>query len=192
MKTLLAFIAVAVVSGPAAAYAQWTVKPFAGVNFGAQHGFVDLDDAAGRLQPTFGGAVGWESSGAWAVEAELATSPKFLKGDSGVVETGRVDTFFANASWRLRAPDSRLRPYVAAGFGAARVSVKDVLGAFTSTSTLAAVNVGGGVIVGTGTRMRLIGDARYVRSQYGDARSAGLGEEYVAYWRATGGVQFRF
>src|ERR671913_1954929 len=103
MSRLLIVIVVLLVSAPASA--QWTLKPFAGVNFGARHGFVDLDDAARHVQPTFGGAVGWESSGAWVVEAELATSPKFLKGDSGVVETGRVDTFFANASWRLRAPD---------------------------------------------------------------------------------------
>ena len=192
MARIPVVIVALIVSAPAAAYAQGTVKPFAGVNFGARHGFIDLDAAAGRVQPTFGGAVGWESSGAWTVEAELATAPKFLKGDSGVVETGRVDTFFANASWRLRTPASRLRPYVAAGFGAARVTVKDVLGAFNSTSTLAAANIGGGIIVGTSTGMRLIGDARYVRSRYGDARAAGLGEEFVAYWRATGGVLFRF
>lgn len=192
MARILIVIVALIVWAPATAYAQWTLKPFAGVNFGAQHGFVDLDDAAGRVQPTFGGAVGWESSGAWAVEAELATSPKFLKGDSGVVETGRVHTFFANANWRLRAPASRLRPYVAGGLGAARVTVKDVLGAFTSTSTLGAVNIGGGVIVGASRRMRVIADARYVRSRYGDAGAAGLGEEYVAYWRATGGVLFRF
>jgi hypothetical protein len=191
LKTAVVVVVVTICTPPDAA-AQWTLTPFAGVNLGAQHSFVDLDDAAGSVQPTFGGAVGWESSRAWAVEAEVATSPKFLKGDSGVVETGRVDTFFANANWRLRAPASRLRPYVAAGLGAARVTVKDVLGAFTSTSTLAAVNIGGGIIVGTSTRMRLIGDARYVRSRYGDARAAGLGEEYVAYWRATGGVRFRF
>ena len=192
MARILVVIALLIVSRPTAAYAQLTLKPFAGVNFGARHGFVDLDDAAGRVQPTYGGAVGWESSGAWAVEAELATSPKFLKGDSGVVETGRVDTFFANANWHLRASASRLRPYVAGGLGAARVTVKDVLGAFTSTTTLAAVNMGGGIIVGTSTRMRVIGDARYVRSRYGDAGAAGLGEEYIAYWRATGGVLFRF
>src|SRR5918999_5606504 len=182
MARILGVILV-IISGPSAAYAQWTLRPFAGVNLGAEHGFVDLDDAAGRVQPTFGGAVGWELSGAWAVEAELATSPKFLKGDSGVVETGRVDTLFANASWRLGAPASRFRPYVAGGLGAARVAVRDVLGAFTSTSNLAVVNLGGGILVRSSARLQVASDARYIRSKYGEARAAGLGEEYVAYWR---------
>lgn len=177
---------------PSGAYAQWTLRPFAGVNFGAEHGFVDLDDAAGRVQPTLGGAVGWESAGALGLEVELATAPRFLKGDSGLIESGRVDTFFANASWRFGPAAARFRPFVAGGIGAACVTLNDVLDAFTSTSNLIAANAGGGVTVAAASRLRLVGDVRYIRSQYSDTGRSGFDEVYVAWWRASAGVLFRF
>jgi|SRR5687767_13030409 len=192
MVQIIIVIATLMVATPTPAYAQWTLKPYAGVTFGSQHGFVDLDNAAGHVQPTFGGAVGWESSGAWGVEIDVATSPSFFKGDSGLIETGRVDTFFANASWRFGRSDSRFQPYVAGGVGLARATIEDVLGAFSSTSNLAALNLGSGVIAGTSTRLRLVADVRYVRSRYGDARPASLGEEYLAFWRGAAGIFLRF
>lgn len=129
---------------------------------------MDLDAAAGSVKPTFGSAVGWDWPKAFGVELELATAPTLLKGASGIVETGRLDTLFVNANWRLRPIGSRLQPYVTFGVGAARVTIDDALDAFESTSTLVAANLGGGVIVTTGTRVRLIGDVRYIRSQYGE------------------------
>lgn len=177
---------------PGAASAQWTVRPFAGVNLGSQHGFVDLDDVAGRVQPTFGVAAGRDVSGTWSVELELATSPRFLKGDSGLVDSGRVDTVFANANRRFGAPASRFQPYVTAGIGTARVTLRDALHAFSATSSLIAANIGGGTVVATGRKLRLIGDVRYIRSRYGDVGAAGVGEEYVAFWRASGGVRLGF
>src|SRR5688572_27577365 len=185
-------VAALTVFTPATAHAQLTVKAFAGVNFASEHGFVDLDDAAGRVRPAFGGAAALDISDAWTVEVEFATSPKFLKGDRGLIESGRVDTFFANVNWHLGQRANRFRPFIAAGFGTARVTLQDALDAFTATSTLAAANVGGGVIAGSNTRLRLIADVRYVRSQYADAGAAGLGEEYVAFWRASAGVLLRF
>lgn len=192
MARTLALIVAMLVWMPSSASAQWTVSPFAGVNLGSQHGFVDLDNAAGRVQPTFGVAAGRDLGDAWSVEFEFATSPRFLKGDSGLVDSGRVDTFFANARRRFGAPASRFQPYVAAGIGTARVSLADALHAFTATSTLIAANVGGGTLVATGTKLRLFGDVRYIRSQYGDAGAASVGEEYVSFWRASGGAQLRF
>src|SRR5688572_21447876 len=100
MRSAVLIAALAVVT-PATASAQLTVKAFAGVNFGSEHGFVDLDDAAGGVRPAFGGAAALDISDAWSVEVEYATSPKFLKGDSGLIESGRVDTFFASVNWRL-------------------------------------------------------------------------------------------
>lgn len=192
MSRTIALIVAMLVWMPGAASAQWTVRPFAGVNLGSQHGFVDLDDAAGRSQPTFGVAAGRDVSDAWSVELEFATSPRFLKGDSGLVDSGRADTFFANANRRFGRPASRFQPYLTAGIGTARVTLKDVLNAFSATSTLIAANIGGGTVVATGRKLRLIGDVRYIRSQYGDVGVASVGEEYVAFWRASGGVLLRF
>lgn len=192
MARTIALIVALLVWMPGSASAQWTVRPLAGVNLGSQHGFVDLDNAAGHLQPTFGVAAGRDLSDRWSVELEFATSPRFLKGDSGLVDTGRVDTFFANANRRFGTPASRFQPYVAAGIGTARVTLKDVLNAFSATSSLIAANIGGGTVVATGTKLRLIGDVRYVRSQYGDVGAASVGEEYVTFWRVSGGALLRF
>jgi len=177
---------------PAPSYAEWTLKPFAGITFASSHGFVDLDNAAGSRQPAFGGAVGWDWPTTFGVELELATAPTFLKGASGLVDTGRLDTFFVNGNWRLRPFGSRFQPYIAIGAGAARVTLDDVLGAFTSTTTLAAGNIGGGVIATTSARFRVIGDVRYIRSQFRDGGPAAVGERHVTYWRATGGMAVRF
>jgi hypothetical protein len=177
---------------PAPSDAGWTLKPFAGITFASSHGFVDLDNAAGTVKPMVGGAVGWDWPNRFGVELELATAPSFLKGASGLVETGRLDTLFVNGNWRLRPAGSRFQPYFAIGAGAARVALDDVLGAFTSTTTLAAGNIGGGMIAATSARLRLIGDVRYVRSQFRDGGPAAVNERHVAYWRATGGVVFRF
>jgi hypothetical protein len=192
VRTAITLSLAMLASTPGNASAQWTLRPFAGVNLAAEHGFVDLDDAAGRAQPTFGGAVGWESAGALGLEVELATSPKFLKGDSGLIESGRVDTFFANASWRFGPATARFRTFVAGGVGAARVTLDDVLDAFTSTTNLVAANAGAGVIIASGARIRLVGDVRYIRSQYSDTGRPAIGEAHVAWWRASAGVLFRF
>ena len=143
MARTIILLGVLLAAAPATSYADWTLKPFAGVTFASSHGFVDLDDVAG-VQPTFGGAVGWD----WArlgVEAELATAPRFFKGASGLVESGRLDTFFVNASWRLTPSDAPLQPYLTFGVGAARVTIDDALDAFTSTSVLVAGDLGAGV-----------------------------------------------
>ena len=188
----MALIVAMLVWMPGSASAQWTVSPFAGVNLGSRHGFVDLDDVAGRVQPTFGVAAGRDVGEAWSVEFEFATAPRFLKGDSGLVDSGRLDTFFANAKRQFGTPASRFQPYVAAGIGTARVSLADALNAFTATSNLIAANIGGGTLVATGTKLLLIGDVRYVRSQYGDMGAASVGEEHVSFWRVSGGALFRF
>jgi hypothetical protein len=177
---------------PAIAGAEWTVKAFAGVSTASRSGFVDLDGAAGKTKPVFGGAVGWEWSNGFGVELELATSPSFLKGSSDLVESGRLDTVMANATWLFPRPSARLRTYISGGIGAARVTFRDALGAFTSTSTLGAANVGGGLLVPLSGRVHIAGDGRYVRSRYGEANRAGFEEEYVAYWRVAGGVLLRF
>ena len=177
---------------PATARADWTVKAFAGVTTASRSGFVDLSGATGTTTPLFGGAVGWEWSNGFGVEVELATAPSFLKGSGDLVESGRLDTVMANATWLLPRPSARLRTYLSGGIGAARVTFQDALDAFTTTSTLGAANVGGGLLLPLPARAQVVADLRYVRSRYGDLNRAGFGEEYVAYWRVGAGVLLRF
>ncbi len=155
---------------PATAGAEWTAKAFGGVSTASRSGLVDLEGAIGKTKPLFGGGVGWEWSNGFGVEIELATAPSFLKGSAHLVASGRLDTVMGNATWLLPRPSTRLRAYISGGIGAARITVEDALDAFTSTSTLAAGNLGGGVLVPLGVA-RLVGDVRYVRSQYRGSES---------------------
>jgi hypothetical protein len=188
----LAVLALLSLLMPASAGADLTAKAFAGATTASRSGFFDLDGATGKSKLFFGGAFGWEWSNGVGVELELAAAPSFLKGSNGLVESGSLTTVMANATWLLPRPSTRLRAYLSGGVGAARVTFQDALGAFTETSTLAAASLGGGVLVPVSGRARIIGDARYVHSQYGEVNGAGFGEEYVAYWRVTGGVLLGF
>jgi hypothetical protein len=187
-----AIIGVLAIWSPAAAFAQWTVRPFAGVTFAAEHGFVDLDDAGTRVKPAFGAAAGREWSDAWLTEIEVATSPSFLKGNSGLIDSGRIHTMFANVSRRFGPATARFQPYVSAGAGVVRITLDDALDAFTSSSTLFAGNIGGGITAAARSRLRVAADLRYVRSRYTDPGAAALVETYVAYLRASAGVLLRF
>jgi hypothetical protein len=191
MTMTVAVITVALLMLPAVARAEWTVKPFAGLTFGGSHGFVDLDGTSGRSKPIFGGAVGWRGSSI-GVELEVASDPKRLKGSSDLVVTGRAMSVMVNATWTMPRRLGPIRTYLTGGIGSVRVAYEDSLDAFTATTTLAAANVGGGVLIPATPRIEFVADIRYLRTSYGDSSPGGFGEPYLAYWRAIAGLLFRF
>jgi hypothetical protein len=81
---------------------------------------------------------------------------------------------------------------VSGGAGVVRVRLEDALGAFSSRTSLAAGNAGGGVLVRVRPGIDLNGDVRYFKTQYGDADRAGFSEQFVSFTRITGGVVLRF
>ena len=187
----VAVLTVALLMLPALARAEWTVKGFAGLTYGGSHGFVDLDGTSGRSKPVFGGAIGWRASSI-GVELEIASDPQRLKGSSDLVVTGRATSVMLNATWAMPRRLGPIRPYLTGGIGSVGVSYEDSLDAFTSTTMLAAANVGGGVLIPASPRTEFVADVRYLRTRYGDAAPGGFGEPYLAYWRASAGVLFRF
>ena len=191
MRTRIAVIAVALIMLPAVAHGEWTVKPFAGLTFGGSHGFVDLDATSGRSKPVFGGAIGWRASSI-GIELEVASDPKRLKGSSNLVITGRATSVMVNGTWTMPRRLGPVRTYLTGGIGTVRVAYEDSLEAFTSTTTLAAANVGGGILIPATPRMQLVGEVRYLRTQYGDSSPGGFGQPYLAYWRLCGGVLLVF
>ena len=178
---------------PNLAHADWVVKPFAGVSVASNHGFVDLEQAAGKTKPFVGVAVGWQPT-TLGFEVEFATAPGFFEHTGDLLEAGRLATVMGNVTWLLPHPGStaRLRVYVSAGAGVAHVTLEDALGAFSSRSTLIAANAGGGVLVRVRSRLSLNADVKYFRSQYGDQSRGSFSEEFVAYTRIAGGAVLRF
>ena len=178
---------------PAEAAADWMVRPFFGAALNPSHGFVDLEQTAGDSKLVLGAAAGWHPR-AIGVEVEVSVLPGFFDGPADLILAGQVTTVMGNLTWQLPKPhaSSRLRAYVTGGAGIVRIRLEDALDAFSSRTSLAAANAGGGVLVRLRPRLDISADVRYFKSQYGDACRAGFSEQFVSFTRITGGVVLRF
>ena len=178
---------------PSEARADWIVRPFVGAGVNPKHGFVDLEQTSGDTKLVWGAAAGWQPR-AIGVEVELSALPGFFDGPDGLIISGQVTTVMGNVTWQLPKPSesSRLRAYVAGGAGIVRVRLDDALDAFSSRTSLAAGNAGGGLLVRVRPRLDLNADVRYFKTQYGDVDRSGFSEQFVSFTRIAGGVVLRF
>jgi hypothetical protein len=192
-RLVAAWIGALLTMAPSEARADWIVRPFFGAALGPSHGFVDLEQTAGDVKLVWGAAAGWHP-GAIGVEFDVSVLPGFFDGPDDLINAGSVTTLMGNVTWQLPKPNesSRLRAYVAGGAGIVRVRLEDALDAFSSTTSLAAGNVGGGVLVRLRSRLDINADVRYFKTQFGDVGRAGFSEEFVSFTRLTGGVVLRF
>jgi hypothetical protein len=186
-------IAALLIMSPVEARADLIVRPFFGVALGPKHGFVDLEQSAGDSKFVFGAAAGWQPR-AVGVEFEISALPGFFDGPRDLLLAGNVTTMMGNVTWQLPKPggSSMVRAYVTGGVGIVHVRLDDALGAFSSTTSLAAGNAGGGIFVRVRPRLDIQGDVRYFKSQYGDADRAGFSERFVSFTRVTSGLVLRF
>src|SRR5262245_54272847 len=147
---------------PSAASAGWIVRPFFGAALNPTYGFVDLEQTSGDSKLVFGAAGGWHRR-AIGIEFEMSVLPGFFEGSGDLIVDGRVTTVMGNVTWQLPTPheSSRLRAYIAGGAGLVRVHLQDALDAFSSDTSLAAANVGGGVLVRLRPRLDFNADVRY-------------------------------
>jgi outer membrane protein with beta-barrel domain len=187
------WICALVTIAPAEASADWTVRPFFGAAVSPKHGFVDLEQTSGDSKLVFGAAAGWRRR-ALGVEFELSGLPGFFDGPDDLILEGHLTTMMGNVTWQLPKPheSSRLRAYVSGGAGIVRVRLEDPLDAFSSQTSLAAGNAGGGVLVRLRPRLDINADVRYFKTQYGDVDRAGFSEQFVSFTRLTAGVVLRF
>ena len=178
---------------PSDATADWIVRPFFGAAISPRHGFVDLEQTARGAKAVLGAAAGWQP-GAIGIEFEWSMLPAFFDGPSGLIVSGHVTTAMGNVTWQLPKPNpaSRLRAYLSGGAGIVRVDLEDALGAFSSTSSLAGGNAGGGALFRLRSWLDLQGDVRYFKTQFGDVDRAGFSERFVSFTRVTGGTVLRF
>ena len=178
---------------PAEVSADWTVRPFLGAAVNPKHGFVDLEQTSGDSMLVLGGAAGWHRH-AIGVEFEMSVLPGFFDGPDDLIIEGHLTTVMGNVTWQLPKPheSSRLRAYVSGGAGIVRIRLEDALDAFSSQTSLAAGNAGGGVLVRVRTRLDINADVRYFKTQFGDVDRAGFSEQFVSFTRLTAGMVLRF
>ena len=178
---------------PSEAGADWIVRPFFGAAVSPKHGLVDLEQTSGDSKLVWGAAAGWHRR-AIGVDVELSILPGFFDGPGDLVIEGQVTTVMGNLTWQLPKPheSSRLRAYVAGGAGIVRIRLEDALDAFSSRTSLAAGNAGGGVLIRLRPRLDINADVRYFKTQFGEIDRAGFSEQFVSFTRFTGGVALRF
>jgi hypothetical protein len=178
----IATAAVLLLLGTSAASAETILTPFAGVAFGG---------ATERSRGTYGGSLAFLGRVA-GFEVEFAITPHFF-GDASSDLFTKNDVATLMGSFLVAAPGQSVRVYAAAGAGLLKTRLEDADQLFDVSSNDFGINVGGGLIVHLGHTLGLRADVRYFRS-LADLHDGGLDLDLgtVDYWRAVGGISFRF
>ncbi len=186
-RSVLAVSAVMLL-GATTARGEVMLTPFAGAAFGG---------VTERTRPTYGLGLGFLGNGVVGFEAELATTPDFF-GDSahsGFFTKNDVVTLMGSVL--LAVPAGPVRLYGAAGAGLMKSRLENPNILFKVSSTDFGINVGGGLIGYFGSHVGLRADVRYFRD-LSDLNPSGQLPEFelslgkVNYWRAAGGLTFKF
>lgn len=189
---------------PAAAAAEWQVRPFIGVTFGGATTFVDPEKAIGTQNAVVGVSSGWLGD-IFGLEADFGRAPGFFQTDetpaiSGVSDpallTSAVTTLTGNVVVALpaRLAGYGLRPYFSGGAGLMHI---DTVGQFQILDlhrTLPTLSLGGGVTGFLTDRVGLNWDVRRLSTLRGEGETLGnsLGRERLSFWRATMAVALRY
>jgi len=186
---ILLVLGVCILFSPNRAHAQWFVSPFAGVDFGG--------GVAEAPKLDFGGSAGW-ITGAVGFEVDASHRPDFF-GVTDVPDVlfGRssVTTVMFNALVMVPFGGSRFHPYAVGGAGLLRSNIGDADDFIHGRSNNFGFNVGGGVMADWRDRIGIRGDVRYFRDLQdfeGDREFFGARTGKLDFWRAVGGVVFRF
>jgi hypothetical protein len=173
------------------AFAQnWFVSPMVGSTLHAKTGFVDLENAVEKKKVSIGVGGGRFIGSRFGVEGEVAWLPRFFKGDGGLVNSSRVVTTSGNVL--VQGPIGKLRPYGTIGAGWIFVRTEDVADVFTLSSTLKALNAGGGVMAPI-KNWTLRADVRYFVSEHADPQPPipVIEDRSLRFWRVSVGVIFQ-
>jgi hypothetical protein len=185
-------IAAASMAIPGAAGADILLTPFAGLTFGSKtgddDGGLDLDNRA-----ALGGSVAILGNSGLGFEVDLGFIPDFFEPkdlDIDVLGTNNVTTLMGNLMFVGQT--GGVRPYVTGGAGLIRSQLGDFGELFDAVESSVGVNVGAGVLVGSG-RISLRGDVRYFRNVT-DSDDPLIEESLrdLRFWRGTIGVALGF
>jgi opacity protein-like surface antigen len=182
--TAVIFALVAVVI-PASANAQTFLTPYGGATFGAD---------APTSKPAFGASLTFLGKVA-GFEVDFGYTPDFFNEDADdVVLVGDSNVTSLMGNLVLAVGNGRVRPYGVIGLGLlrSRVDGGDLFDEVTTNDF--GFNVGFGAMGMVTDRVGFRGDVRYLRSlqdpEVDDDFDVEVGN--FDFWRATGGVTFRF
>jgi len=180
---------------PAPVRAEWQLRPFLGVTFGGRTTpFFDLEQAADdpNLVIGFNSVLLGELIG---FDADVGYAPGFFdSGDQHLVTGSSATTLTGNFVIALprRLTEFTLRPYFVAGVGLMQARINYSIEVLSVSSTLPAVDVGGGVTGFLTDRIGVSWDVRHFRSFGGGARDLSFRLEQLSFWRANMALVFRY
>ena len=190
--------ALGILLAAAPARADFLVTPFVGVTFGAETGFLILDQTAiASKDLMFGGSWGWLSDHVFGVEAEVSFAPGFFKAEDpeGLITADSVAAFFGNVIAALPVSVTRegLRPYLVGGLGSLRIRLDDLLGLASVPDNSLALQLGAGALGFVNDRAGLRFDLRHIRSLARTTNEFTLERtSKLSFWRASVGVAIRY
>lgn len=187
---------------PATAEAEWQYKPFLGVIFGGETTLIDLEAAAGHTHVAvgFGTLLIGEMLG---VEADFGVAPGFFSAGEdailpeveGSVVRSSVTTLTGNVVIAMprRLMQYTLRPYFVGGGGLMHARSQEFFSSLLVTSTLPAIDIGGGVTGFLTNRLGVSWDVRYFRSiGNNEISGSSFGPEQLSFWRANMALAIRY
>jgi len=179
---------------PAPASAEWQLRPFLGLTFGGSTTFFDLEQAADdpNLVIGFNSVLLGELIG---LEADVGYAPGFFQsGGQHLVTRSSATTVTGNIVVALprRLAEFTLRPYFVGGAGLMQARINDPSKVLGVSSTLPALDLGGGVTGFLTDRIGVSWDVRHFRSFGGKARGLSFGREQLSFWRANMALVFRY
>ena len=192
MKRYLIGAALVVALAPASAQADWLFTPSIGTTFGA--------DTNGREHFTFGTSLGWMGGGIFGWEADLAWTPEFFEGNDDDFDLdGGSNVVTAMGNVIIGVPiggqrDAGFRPYLTAGLGMLQAEARSNDDLFRVDNSEFGFNAGVGALGFFSDHIGLRADLRYLRSFVDpvEDNEFDLDIGNFDYWRATGGLTFRW
>ena len=192
LKKCAMLAALALVLAPASARADWLFTPNVGAGFGG--------DASGREHLSWGASIGWMGAGVFGWEADFAFTPEFFEGDDSdtdLFDSSNVTSFMVNALIGVPVGGTTgggFRPYFSGGLGLLQSNVTGAESLFEVNNSEFGFNLGGGAMGFMTDHVGFRGDLRYYRalSDPDEDNEFDIAVGDFDFWRATGGITFRW
>jgi hypothetical protein len=192
LKKCAMVAALMLVLAPGSARADWLFTPNIGSSFGG--------NASGNEHLSWGASIGWMGAGVFGWEADFAYTPEFFEagdGDVDLIDNSNATSFMLNAVVGVPIGGQKgggFRPYVSGGAGLLQTNVNDAGELFSVNNNEFGINVGAGAMGFMTDHVGFRGDVRYFRAlsdpQEDNEFDVSFGD--FDFWRATGGVTFRW
>lgn len=167
MFRVWAFSCLCVLAAPLPAAAEWHLTPMAGWAFKGSTTLLDYEAGTTKTHRQVGASIALLGPGVFGAEVIGVFVPRFFQQDNqDLLETGRTYAVMGNVvvAAPRRWTEYSLRPFVSAGLGLMRVSIRDDLLPPPITVNLTGINAGVGAIGFLSERTGIRFDLRYYRT----------------------------